>query len=320
MELGFHFSHEQFSPRFLLDLVPRTEEAGFKHALCSDHFHPWGEEQGHSGFAWSWLGAAMERSSLTFGTVNAPGQRYHPAIIAQAAATLAEMFPNRFWVAFGSGQLLNEGVTGTTWPAKELRNKRLKESVNIIRRLLNGETVTEYGIITIEEAQIYSLPPSPPPLFGAALTAKTAGWVQEWADGLLTASKPVEELKNVVNSFREKSKDKPIYLKYQISYSPDKDKALKEGLKQWKGNVISPSVQANLRTPAQYDETAESVSEDFFTEQVLVTDKADDILEQLHQFKQLGFSRTILHNVNPMQEDFLDLCKKTIIPEFSEVK
>ena len=112
VKIGYHSSHEQFKPSTLLKNVQMAELAGFTAALSSDHFYPWSENQGESGFAWSWLGAAMQATSLSFGVVNAPGQRYHPAIIAQAAATLAEMFPNRFWVAMGSGQLLNEGITG----------------------------------------------------------------------------------------------------------------------------------------------------------------------------------------------------------------
>jgi coenzyme F420-dependent glucose-6-phosphate dehydrogenase len=116
--IGYHASHEQFRPGDLLRYVQLAEQAGFGAAMCSDHFHPWSERQGQSGFAWAWLGAALEATSLSFGLVNAPGQRYHPAIIAQAAATLADMFPGRFWIAVGSGQALNEHITGERWPSK----------------------------------------------------------------------------------------------------------------------------------------------------------------------------------------------------------
>lgn len=105
----------------MLDLVRRAEHAGFGAAMCSDHLDPWNERQGQSGFAWSWLGAALQATNLPFGVVNAPGQRYHPFLIAQAAATLAEMYPSRFWIAVGTGQALNEYVTGERWPLKEER-------------------------------------------------------------------------------------------------------------------------------------------------------------------------------------------------------
>src|SRR6187431_1747478 len=116
--VGFHASHEQIHPAQLLRDVQAAEAAGFDGAMCSDHFGPWSERQGHSGFAWSWLGAAMATTALPFGVVNAPGQRYHPAIVAQAAATLGSMFPGRLWVALGTGEASNEHITGDRWPTK----------------------------------------------------------------------------------------------------------------------------------------------------------------------------------------------------------
>ena len=140
--IGFHNSHEQVHPADLLRAVQHAEEVGFTAAMCSDHLEPWNERQGHSGFAWSWLGAAMATTDLPFGAVNAPGQRYHPVIVAQAIATLGSMFPGRFWVALGSGEAMNEHVTGHVWPRKELRDARLRECVDVIRALLAGEEVS----------------------------------------------------------------------------------------------------------------------------------------------------------------------------------
>ena len=136
--IGIHASHEQIPPSRLLAAVQAAEAAGFDAAMCSDHFSPWSKRQGESGFAWSWLGAALEATSLSLGCVNAPGQRYHPAIIAQASATLAEMYPGRFWVALGSGEASNEHITGEPWPDKATRNARLRECVDVIRALHRG--------------------------------------------------------------------------------------------------------------------------------------------------------------------------------------
>lgn len=158
---GFHASHEQLPPSELLRQVQAAQQAGFSRAMCSDHFAPFGPEQGESGFAWSWLGAALASTDLPFGVVNAPGQRYHPAIIAQAAATLAEMFPDRFWMAVGSGELVNEHITGERWPAKDERNARLLESVQIMRALFAGETVSHRGLVTVDRARLWTLPASP---------------------------------------------------------------------------------------------------------------------------------------------------------------
>ena len=122
--LSYHASHEQFSPSDLLSYVKLAENAGFQGCHTSDHFHPWSEHQGQSGYAFSWLGAAMEATKLPFSIITAPGQRYHPAIIAQAIGTLLQMYPERLAVSLGSGEALNECITGEPWPEKTIRNKR----------------------------------------------------------------------------------------------------------------------------------------------------------------------------------------------------
>src|SRR5687767_751298 len=150
--LGYHASHEQLPPSTLLRAVVDAENAGFDGAMCSDHLAPWGVRQGESGFAWSWLGAALASTSFSIGVVTAPGQRYHPAVIAQAMATLAEMFPGRFWAALGSGEAMNEHVTGDPWPSKDERNARLDESQQVMRRLLAGDEVTHEGLVRVHRA------------------------------------------------------------------------------------------------------------------------------------------------------------------------
>src|SRR5687767_13176998 len=150
--IGYHCSHEQYAPAELLANVKLAAAAGFTAAMCSDHFSPWSERQGHSGYAWSWLGAALQATGIPFGVVTVPGYRYHVAVLAQKAATLAEMFPGRFWAALGSGEAMNEHITGERWPTKPERNARLKECVDIIRALWRGETVTHRGLVTVEEA------------------------------------------------------------------------------------------------------------------------------------------------------------------------
>lgn len=166
--IGYHASHEQFPPSELLRLVSDAEQAGFGCAKSSDHFHPWSERQGQSGFAWSWLGAAMQATNFDFGIISAPGYRYHPAVLAQAAATIGEMFPGRLWLSLGTGEAINEAITGEYWPEKAERNARLRECVDIFRALFDGETVTHRGRVTVVEAKLYSRPPHPVPIYGAA--------------------------------------------------------------------------------------------------------------------------------------------------------
>src|SRR4051794_18680627 len=196
--IGFHASHELYPPSELLRSVRQAERAGFPAAMCSDHFHPWTERQGESGFAWSWLGAALQATRLPFGAVCAPGQRYHPAIIAQATATLAEMFPGRFWVALGTGQNLNEHITGDPWPPKSERQARLKEAVAVIRALWAGETVNQKTPwFCVQDARLYTRPATPPRIYGAAITEDTARWAGGWADGLITVGKEADDLRKV---------------------------------------------------------------------------------------------------------------------------
>ena len=175
---GIHASHEQIHPRALLAPRSPAEHAGFAAAMCSDHFSPWSARQGQSAFAWSWLGAALQATDLPFGVVNAPGQRYHPAIIAQAIGTLGAMYPGRFWAALGTGEASNEHITGGGWPRKEVRDARLRECVDVIRALLAGEEVSHDGLVTVDRARLWTRPAEPPPLIGAAVSVETARLVR----------------------------------------------------------------------------------------------------------------------------------------------
>jgi G6PDH family F420-dependent oxidoreductase len=162
--IGFHASHEQFTPRDLLTHVQAAEQVGFACAMSSEHFAPWSERQGQSGFALSWIAAALQATNLPMGMLSIPiGYRYHPAIVAQAGATLAQMFPNRFCrMALGSGEALNEHITGAAWPDKPERVERLTAATEIIRALWAGDTVTRAGPIPIHEARLYTLPEQAP--------------------------------------------------------------------------------------------------------------------------------------------------------------
>jgi coenzyme F420-dependent glucose-6-phosphate dehydrogenase len=318
MTTGFHASHEQFSPRDLLRLVQMAEDAGFEAAMCSDHFFPFSANQGQSGFAWSWLGAAMQATSFSFGTVSAPGQRYHPAILAQAIATITEMFPERFWTALGSGQQINEVITGECWPPKKERNERLLESVNAIRRLLAGEEVTEYGYAHIESARLYTRPEKAPPLIGAAITSATAEWVGGWADGLITISRPVEKLKQVVEAFRRGGgTGKPVYLKVQLSYGRTEEEALQGAWDQWKTVVFPSPVLTELRLPQQLDAAAGFVTPGEMGKHVLISADAGRHLEWLQEFVNMGCDPIFLHNVSRNQEHFIQDFGKHVLPELT---
>lgn len=317
LQLGYHASHEQFKPSTLLTYVQRAQQAGFTAGSSSDHFHPWSNRQGESGFAWSWLGAALQATSLDFGVVNAPGQRYHPAIIAQAAATLAEMFPERFWMAVGTGQFLNEHITGEKWPAKADRNARLSECVDIMRALWKGETVTHKGLVTVEEATLYSRPAVPPLLFGAAVTSKTAEWVGGWADGLLTISQPVAQLQEVVDAFRRGGGEgKPMYLKVQLSYASTDEAARQGAYEQWRANIFPNAMLTELRMPEQFDMAGELVNLQEVDKMVHISSDLGQHAAWLQPYIDMGFSQLSLHNVNLEQERFIDDFGQRVLSQF----
>lgn len=316
--IGYHASHEQFKPSQLLQWTIMAEQAGFKAINCSDHFHPWSERQGQSGYAFAWLGAAMQATSVPFGVVCSPGQRYHPAIVAQAAATLSEMFPQRFWISLGSGEALNEKITGEKWPVKEERNERLLESVAVMRRLLKGERVTHFGRIKIEDAKLYTRPEIPPLFIGAAVTNQTAEWVGNWADGMITIHKPIDELKKVVEAFhRGGGKGKPMYLKVQLSYARKEEDALNGAYDQWRTNIFQGTVLGDLWKVEHFDAAAEFVRQEDLADMVNISADIQKHIDLVHQYIELGFEKIILHNVNRNQETFIKDFSEKLLPHFA---
>jgi coenzyme F420-dependent glucose-6-phosphate dehydrogenase len=313
--VGFHASHEQFAPSRLLECVRLAEQAGFQAAMCSDHIIPWSERQGESGFAWSWLGAAMQATSLPFGVVNAPGQRYHPAIIAQAAATLAEMFPGRFWLAVGSGELINEHITGGHWPPKAERNARLKECVDVMRSLWAGETVTHKGLVVVEEAKLYTRPQEPPAVIGAAITPETAEWLGGWADGLITVSRKRETLAQVVEAFRRGGGEgKPMYLQVKLAYTEDEQAARAEAHREWRNNILKSVVLADLKMPAQFDAVGKYVRPEDLDGHIRISSDLEQHLGWLQEDVEQGFEGVYLHNVCRNQEAFIEVFGERVLP------
>lgn len=313
---GYHAPHERFPPGRLLACLQAAEAAGFQAAMCSDHFQPWNERQGQSGFAWSWLGAALQATDLPIGVVNAPGYRYHPAVIAQAAATLEEMFPGRFWVAFGSGQALNEAMTGARWPAKPERNARLKEAVDVIRALWAGETVTRSGLVRVEEAKLYTRPAVPPKLFGAALTPETARWVGGWADGLLMGSTRRDRMREIIDAFRSGGGEgKPVYVQAGHVYARTEEQGRREAHAQWRTNVLGPALQAELRSPAAFDAAAAYVREEDMDEHIRISPDPARHVDWLMGDADLGVDAVFIHHIGPDQERFIEAFGEKVLRE-----
>ena len=317
MTIGFHASHEQLHPSALLDAVVLAEQAGFGAAMCSDHIAPWSERQGHSAFAWSWLGAALQATNLSFGVVNAPGQRYHPAIIAQAIATLSAMYEGRFWVALGSGEASNEHITGGVWPRKELRNQRLRECVDIIRALLAGEEVSHDGLVTVDRARVWTLPKQQPELIAAAVSAETAGWAAEWSDGLATVAQPHDSLRRVIGAYRDHGGAGRLVLQVHVSWAPTDDEALAIAFDQWRSNMFGAAVSWELDTVEAFDEAARHVRPEDVREGVLVSSDPEVHAETLRGYLDLGFDDLYVHHVGQEQTGFIETYGEKVLGQLT---
>lgn len=311
--IGYHASHEQFAPGRLVALAQQAEAAGFDTVKSSDHFHPWSERQGESGFAWAWLGAAMQATEVPFGIISAPGYRYHPAMLAQAAATVAEMFPGRFWLALGSGQAVNEAMTGLPWPEKAERNLRLAECAAVIKALLAGEEVTHRGRITVIEARLYTRPAKPVPIFGAAVTPATAAGVAAWAEGLLTVGGKPESVERVVTAYREAGGRGPVHIQHAVSWAPTEAEAMAQAMDQWAPAVAGGEIAWDLRRPADFDRFATFVSEDAIRQSVTVSADLGWQADQIAPLLPLG-DVVHLHCVGQNQEAFLDAFGRHVLP------
>lgn len=313
--VGFHASHEQVHPSALLRAVRLAQDAGFTAAMSSDHFSPWSARQGQSGFAWSWLGAALATTDLPFGAVNAPGQRYHPAIIAQASATLAAMFPGRFWVALGTGEASNEHITGGGWPRKDVRTARLRECVDVIRALHAGEEVSHNGLVTVDRARVWTLPETPPLLVGPAVSVKTAGDVAEWADGLITVNAPHDRLRQMVDAYRGGGGRGKLYLQVHLSYDPDPDEALRIAHEQWRSNVFPPPLCWDIDHVDTFDTASLHVPPDAVRDCVLVSSDLGQLTTWLNELVEIGFDEVYLHHVGQEQEEFVEAFGTHVLPQ-----
>ncbi|WP_150462107.1 TIGR03885 family FMN-dependent LLM class oxidoreductase [Nesterenkonia ebinurensis] len=312
---GFHASQEQISPAQLLRDVRHAENAGFEAAMSSDHFFPWSDRQGHSGFTFSWLGAALATTSFPIGSVCAPGQRYHPALAAQATATLGQMFPGRYWVALGAGQAMNEHVTAEKWLDQETRRARLEESAEIIRRLHRGEWISSHqGLTRVEDAYLYDRPETTVPLYAACISPASARRAARWADGFITLNQPGGAQNEVLTAYRDAGGQGPAMLQVHLSWAETDQQAREIAYDQWRSNVFGPPLDQDLPTPAHFDAAAEEVSPDTVTEAVWASSSLDAHTAWLAQAGE-EFDAVYLHHVGQEQEPFIDAFGEHVLPQ-----
>lgn len=315
--IGFHCSHEMFPPSELLRHAGRAERAGFAAAMCSDHFLPWHPNQGQSGYSFAWLGAALASTNLPLGTICCPYRRYRPEIVAQAGATLAEMFGDRFWLAVGTGQALNEHVTGDPWPPKPERRAHLAEAIDVIRRLWAGETVTHRGRVVTEAAKLFIRPKTPPLLFGAATTPETAKWLGPRVDGLLTVNQEAEGLRKVVDAFRSGGGEgKPMYLQAMVGYDPDEETAWRAAVENWPIAVLDQEQLQSIETAEEMAKAAGTPTPDDLKGKGLrVSSDLGRHVAWIEGDLELGFERVFFYTISGNPERFIDTFGEKVLPK-----
>ena len=322
-KIGYSASLEQFHPNDLLEWCAAAERAGFDAGvMVSEHFHPWTPQQGQSAFAWAFMGALGLRTSLPFGTgVTCPGFRYHPAIIAHAAATMGAMFPGRFWLGLGAGEALNEHIVGGYWPEIGTRSAMLFESIDIINKLFTGEIVRHRGPhFTVESARLYTIPEQKVPIYVATAGPVNAKRTGRMADGMITVGAADAKLSvlwaNCDAGAREAGKDPstmPHLLQLHVSWARTDEEATTNAMVEWPNGGM-PFPKQDIRNPEDFASMAKLVKPENFTNRMLITSDLQQHIDNIQHYVNLGFDEIHLHNVGRDQSEFIEVFGKEVLP------
>jgi coenzyme F420-dependent glucose-6-phosphate dehydrogenase len=319
---GYALSSEEHGPLELVRSAQRAEDAGFDFAMLSDHFHPWLDRQGQSPFAWSVLGGiAVTTDRLIVGTgVTAIGRRIHPAILAQAAATIGDMLPGRFWFGLGTGENLNEHILGDPWPEHARRAAMLEEGVELIRRLWRGDVVDHHGEhYDVVRARIYTLPERLPPILIAASGPEAAELAGRIGDGLISTA-PKDDLVAAFDRAggRRRGADKrPRIGQATVCWAKDEATARRIALEWWPTAALPGDNSQELPLPSSFESLAELVTEDQVAEQIACGPDPEVHLAKVRPFLDAGFDHVYIHQVGPDQAGFLDFAERELLPRLA---
>ena len=301
---GYALSSEEHRPADLARNAALAEEAGFEFAMISDHYHPWVDAQGHSPFVWTVLGGiARETERLEVGTgVTCPMIRTHPAIIAQAAATTADLFEGRFFLGVGTGENLNEHILGDHWPPYEERREMLIESIEIMRGLWAGKLFSHRGEhYVVENARIYTLPQRPPQIIVAAAGPESAQMAGEWGDGLIVTA-PQQE---VIDAFRSEASDgAPIYGQVTVCWASSEDEAKRTLHRVWPTAGVPGDLGQELPLPMHFEQAASVVTPEMLAEKVPIGPDAQRYVDAVRSYVDAGVENVYIHQVGPDQDGF----------------
>jgi G6PDH family F420-dependent oxidoreductase len=315
MRLGYTMLCEQTAPKQLVSDLVRAEETGFDFSVISDHYFPWLEDQGHSPYAWSVLGAAAQASSriglMTF--VTCPTMRYHPAVVAQKAATMGLLSDGRFTLGLGAGENLNEHIVGHGWPSADVRHAMLAEAAEVIGKLFDGGYVNYSGThITVDAAKVYDLPAQRVPIAIAASGKRSAGLAAEHGDALIA----VEPDADTVSAFEAAGgSGKPRYGQIPVSYGPDTEEAREYAARLWGWAAPGWKVMSELPGPASFEAYAELVRPAEITGQVPCGPDLGPYLKAAHAYADAGFTHVAFVQIGAeRQSPFLEFAEAELLP------
>lgn len=305
MEWGYTLSSEEFAASDLVMQAALAEDAGFDFQTVSDHFHPWTRSQGQSPFVWSTLGAVATRTRRTpVGTgVTCPIIRIHPAIVAHAAATVSALADGRFFLGLGTGEALNEHITGQRWPTIEVRRDMLAEAIGIIRALWTGETVDHHGPhYTVENARLFSNPEHRIPIIVAAGGTAAAQFAAEHADGLWVTSPNAD----TVGAYRDAGGTGPVYGQLTVCWAHDEDTARRTALRVWPNAAIPGQLSQDLPTWTHFEQAATMATEEQVASTVVCGPDVKGVVEAAGAYRDAGVDHLHFHQVGPDQRGFID--------------
>jgi G6PDH family F420-dependent oxidoreductase len=312
MKIGYFLSSEEHSPTELLDQAIGAEEAGFSSIFISDHFHPWLDRQGESPFVWSVIGAIAARTNLEIMTgVTCPTVRIHPAIIAQAAATSQLLCGGRFRLGLGTGEKLNEHILGHRWPSAAVRLEMLEEAIEIIRALWEGATYTHHGRhYTVENARIYSLPDTPPPIIISGFGPRSVAAAARVGEGFVT-TKPLSEH---VDIYRHAGGSGPAVGVTKVCWAEDEKEAIRTAFELWPTEVLSGQLSQELPMPQHFEEAASVVTEEMVAETIPCGPDADRHLQALQRYVDAGFDELYINQIGSDARGFFEFFNARIRP------
>ena len=313
-EIGYALSCEEHRPNDLVRFAARAERAGFTFAGISDHFHPWVDAQGHSPMVWPVIGGiaqATERLALGTG-VTCPTIRTHPAIVAQAAATTADMMPGRFFLGVGSGENLNEHILGDRWPPADVRQAMLEEAVEVIRRLWQGGTQTYRGTYyTVENARIYTLPDELPPIIVAAAGPKAAELAARIGDGFWGVAPQAE----LLETYEKAGGRGPRYGQATVCWAETEEEATETAHRVWPNAGVKGELAQELPTPTHFEQAAQMVRPEDLAESLPLGPDPERHLASIRAYVDAGYDHVYVHQIGPDQEGFFRFYEREVLPK-----